>query len=283
MKARGLAWFGLAVLTATAPATAADLPTKAPRPPAAFSWTGFYVGVNAGSAWGRTSNSVESGDPNSLVLATDPTRDLLGSFRQHGVIVGGQAGYNWQLGGSWIAGFETDIQAGRIKGSGLYAVPGESFAREHSLDWFGTIRGRLGFLATPNWLIYGTGGLAYGRTRASGLYTLGPFPGNADIEVTATGVILCAAPAFTVAVCYSGADARTSIGWTAGAGVEYAVSGNWSGKLEYLHVDLGRQTVTLSNPSIPGLFFGLGFRERVDIFRAGVNYRFGQSALVGRY
>jgi outer membrane immunogenic protein len=273
------------------PAFAADMAVKAPPPaPAPVStWTGFYLGPNAGYGWGSTSGDIVSSDPlTALVLSFGFAPPYASSFHQSGGIVGGQVGYNWQLSQTWVAGFEADIQYAHIEGSSFHTVfdnPanfGTNFPlgvrTERKLDWFGTVRGRLGFLATPSLLIYGTGGLAYGNTRASGSVTLRAPPGGGEnIFIHSTGCIAeSPAGAFPAAnTCYAGSDSRTTVGWTAGAGIEYRLFTNLTAKLEYLHLDLGNQTVTLASTTTPGVFMGYGFNhEQVDIIRAGLNYQF---------
>jgi outer membrane immunogenic protein len=151
-------------------ATAADLPVKAP-PPApvmapVWNWSGFYIGVNGGYSWGRSSRDLNFFNPLNGVTLTTGTgggRDLDGG------VFGGQLGYNWQT-GNWILGIETDAQWTGQKGSttvlcpvaGCFPGRGTAAALSDELEWFGTFRGRGGVLVTPSFLLYVTGGLAYG-------------------------------------------------------------------------------------------------------------------------
>jgi outer membrane immunogenic protein len=307
MKTFLFAGIGFAALVA-APAVAADLkvkaPVKAPPPAPVYSWTGFYVGLNAGYGWGNLSADIESSDPASAAFLNQagingPTfsSSFASSFRQKGGLVGVQAGYNWQFAGNWVAGFETDIQYAHIKDSfsnRIFLQPGFfgtnfpfDLNSERKLDWFGTVRGRLGVLLYPNVLVYGTAGLAYGHTQGSGSIVLAPPPGSANsVNFPGGGLTFsCAATGPATATCYSGSNSRTSVGWTAGAGFEVNLWSNVTAKLEYLHVDLGGQTVTLVSPppSTPGVFLGYRFnQERVDIVRVGVNYAFG-GPVVAKY
>jgi outer membrane immunogenic protein len=255
MMKRLLGSAALAMMLA-APAMAADMAVKAPLykappPPPVLSWTGFYLGANAGYGWGRTSNTADPGDPATAFFlggGVFTPEQFATSVRQSGVIAGAQAGYNWQLSPNWVGGIEADLQYAHVKGSPvttLLLAPGFPWTNEveRSLQWFGTVRGRLGFLATPNLLLYGTAGLAYGETKASGTIS----------NVSAGGILVIAVPpaAFVCigpAACYAGSSTRTSVGWTAGVGGEYKITGNWSAKLEYLHVELPGQTVTLASP-----------------------------------
>ena len=156
-------------------ATAADLPVKAP-PPApvmapVWNWSGFYIGVNGGYSWGRSSRDLNFFNPLngvSLTTGTGGGRDLDGG------VFGGQLGYNWQT-GNWVLGIETDAQWTGQKGSTTVLCPvvgcfptavaagtGVGAALSDKLEWFGTFRGRGGVLVTPSVLLYATGGLAYG-------------------------------------------------------------------------------------------------------------------------
>src|SRR5207237_3144622 len=152
-----------------------------------------------------------------------------------GFIGGGQIGYNWQA-GNFVAGVEADIQwlSGRGSGTVATSIPLPTFpgnfinttlAATNSVDWLGTLRGRAGFTLAPAFLIYATGGLAYGEAKSSTAINqvlVGPATGGAN------------APYASVAN-----FSETRVGWTAGAGGEWMFSGNWSAKLEYLHYDLG--------------------------------------------
>ena len=102
------------------------------------------------------------------------------------------------------------------------------------VNWYGTVRGRLGY-AFNNVLVYGTGGLAYGGV-------------DSRIENSSTYKV-----------------SSTNTGWTAGGGVEYMFAPNWSGKIEYLHIDLGWTPEPLSLKS----------ETEFDVVRAGVNYHVG--------
>lgn len=257
-------------------AAAADLParvyTKAPPPlEAAYTWTGFYVGGNIGGGWSHDSGAPRCADgagvPNGALCQNVPGSTINGS----GLIGGGQIGYNWQVGPSWLLGVEADIQGADINGStivngpfaffgGGLAVPAAEFAASEKLDWFGTARGRVGAIIGPA-LVYVTGGLAYGHAQLDTKFTSPTaFPASAGV---------------------------TRTGWTAGAGVEWGFTSNWSAKLEGLYYDLGTTTLT-AGPVAPvgagaiGFVRGKDFDLRGAIARVGLNYHFG-GPVVAKY
>ncbi len=286
-------------------ASAADLPLKAPAvAPPPLSWTGFYAGVNAGGTWSnndievqstpvfQASNAVASGAAAvSNAAAAGGTANLSGG-NGAGFIGGAQVGYNWQLTSTFVAGIEADIQG--VAGSGSNAtattvVPTgltitippavtptsvnvtTNMSARKSLDYLGTVRGRIGYLFTPALLVYGTGGLAYGGVslNVSGVQSVNPLPGGP--------------PPFQQAVGFGGgtfSDAR--VGWTAGIGAEWKFRPKWSAKIEYLHYDLGvfQTTVgTTSELTIAGTTAWINAtsaRARFDgdVVRVGLNYLF---------
>jgi len=277
----------LALAGAIQPTAAADLAVapayKAPAIVEIWSWTGFYVGLNGGYSWGRSRTdlgffSTVTGLP--IATAGSITNN---NFNLNGGVFGAQTGYNWQA-GNFVAGVEADIQWSGQKGSTAFVcaatpgggafgpcAPGLTFTPpgatgvnvsvEEKLQWFGTLRGRAGGLITPSVLAYVTYGLAYGEIKTDG--TLGGF--------TANGTAVAAA--FSKSI--------TKAGWTVGAGLEGRLGGNWTGKIEYLYMDLGSVSATFVNPlgSI-----GVSYSSKVtdNIFRAGVNYHFN-APLVARY
>jgi len=227
----------------TAPTRAADLPVKAPAAAMAapFTWTGFYLGINGG---GGTAKFDRVG-----VYDSNPVKD---SHNNTGYFIGGQLGYNWQFSPSWVFGIEADFQgsnfhdsftcgAGPASGGSCYDSTSDA---GFGIDNFGTVRGRLGF-AMANWLIYGTGGYAWGRVRYDANDYL---PNN------------------------TGTTKITQSGWVAGAGIEYAIARNWSVKAEYLHIDLGSKTHDPIPSSTPDYIVNIN--ATMDIGRFGVNYRF---------
>src|SRR6266700_5037879 len=207
-----------------------------PPPPPVYSWTGLYWGGNVGYSWGDAKNE-------ATVLGVGTFSE---SAKIDGVIGGFQSGYNYQF-GAWVWGFETDIQASGQKGGSTFLLnPLATLTTDHKLDWFGTSRSRLGFWATPNILLYGTFGVAYGRVKDT---------------FTVSGV----APAVATV-----RDVKA--GWTAGAGIEGALGGGWSAKLEYLYIDLGKLEQTLSTAAGTETFSS---RVTDNIVRVGLNYRWG--------
>lgn len=235
------------VLAATALVSAAAMTTAANAAdisPAAYDWSGFYFGLNAGAAFNNSDieNDLRyTGDGVDLVGDSDPEipaseiNEILGDFGSElggddTVFTGGaMIGYNWQH-ESLVLGVEADINyvgfsedRSRDFGDLRDVLPIESDdpitgSSDLSFDanWFGTIRGRLGF-AADNLLFYGTGGLAYGHMEASADVQVG------DGDETAR---------------YSASTDTTNWGWTVGGGMEYGID-NWSVGIEYLYVDLG--------------------------------------------
>jgi outer membrane immunogenic protein len=229
-------------------ALAADLAPvfKAPPPPPPM-WTGFYAGLNLGWAWGRNDEVAcpidnEGGSHACFTspTSTDPSGVIsiarFSSSHPSGVIGGGQFGYNYQLDSNWVLGFEADIQGANIEGSftDRFATPSTFTERT---DWLATVRGRVGYLFTPNLLVYGTAGLAYG-----------------GVEATASNVFGTSIAHFE--------GSRT--GWTAGGGVEWLVTRNLSVKGEALYYDLGSVSV----------FPGWDVKFDGVILRAGLNFHF---------
>lgn len=293
----------LAALALGAPisvAMAADLPVKAlPMQPVAiaYNWTGFYIGGNVGYSWGRDPYDVAGastvrtrqfrafGLPAETLLSdvtvAGPAFASSGTANIDGAVAGGQAGYNWQS-NIWVFGLETDLQWTGQRGSTSFCLtagcPAGSFIAnaDYKLQWFGTFRGRAGWLVDPRVLLYVTGGLAYGQFKAD--YTSGVV--GLPLGVTSTST--------------------TRPGWTIGGGIEGALSNNWTVKAEYLYVDLGSSTsgalggaTSTVLPNVPNqgfttvidtAFAGTATtRLRDNIVRLGINYHFVPDAVVARY
>jgi outer membrane immunogenic protein len=257
-------------------ASAADLPAKAYAPPAPpiYSWTGFYVGINGGFV-GSNSDTVNNvgTDTDGLGLGTALAVGAI-PFSTNGLgvtggMVGGTAGYNWQVNPSWVVGFEGDIDwvsAKRTFDTGFTSGVDTVYSR--ALDWLATFRGRVGFIAVPSFLFYGTAGGAVGQTKV----------GNQFICPTPT----CIPPSFAEASTVN-TNTTTAAGWTAGAGVEWMFAPNWSFKAEYLFVDLGshRSTIVYTYPPDTSSLTST-VKDTFSIVRVGVNYTFG-GPVVARY
>jgi outer membrane immunogenic protein len=214
---------------------------------------GGRIGGNVGYGWGN-GNTDFSFLPTPVDFGVNNA--TLGA-RSTGVTGGAQFGYNWQI-GSLVTGLEADIQGSSIKGSAratsIFAStgapdPGGTFlSSEPKLSWFGTLRGRLGVTVTPELLLYGTGGLAYGHVDASATWGRDVF-----------------APASV---------SKTKVGWTVGAGAEWMFAHNWSAKLEYLYVDLGNESAIGNFTPVIVAKVGYTWHTQENIVRAGVNYHF---------
>jgi outer membrane immunogenic protein len=275
---------GAAVVAAVAgSAQAADMPLKArPVPVPVYTWTGFYGGINGGYAWsGDRATTFTPGDPliqgqtcgGGIALNTCA---LPASSKLQGGFGGLQAGYNWQVSPFFLAGLEADFQGSAIHGSAtnpifrMGAVPAQ-IATEHKVTWFGTVRGRLGFLPTDRLLIYGTGGFAYGRVEA-----------NSQLSVGAATAFVGGGFGFDCNVvfptCFTGNSTRTATGWTAGGGSEFALSQNISLKGEYLYVNLGTNdyalVALLAAPGNQPSSFIVSRKVDFSLARVGLNFRF---------
>ncbi len=178
MKKALLGVLAAAAILASGYASAADMPVKAPPPPApVYSWSGFYLGVSVGGRWSDptwTTNCVGANPCSpSNIFAAFATANPSVSFDEPTVRAGGYFGYNWQLSPLWVAGLETDLAYGDGSHTmagipGLFtAITGPGGASSSLKEgWDGSIRARLGFLVTPAVLIYGTGGVAWQRVEA---------------------------------------------------------------------------------------------------------------------
>jgi outer membrane immunogenic protein len=255
----------------------APIYTKAPMMAPVYSWTGGYIGVNAGYAWGDSEASTSSVfslagffDPVSVPLVNAAGTQTI---KPNGFTGGGQIGYNWQASSVTVFGLEADFEYFGLKGSvtssGPY-FPGSlsGFAINQSVrtDWLATFRARLGFLVTPSTLLYVTGGGAV--TNLQGTFTFNDNLPNA----------------FSTE---SGSFNTTKLGWTAGGGVEWAMWSGWSAKAEYLFVSFPTATTTSNNFStifgpVPGQVFTHSLDLDAHIVRVGLNYKFG-GPVVAKY
>jgi outer membrane immunogenic protein len=248
---RALIIAGVASFALASGALAADLPSiKGPpvyaSPPPALSWTGFYIGVNAG--YGFDPTRFDAYGPAFLAGASIPSGGFIG---------GGQVGFNYEFpettlaGANFVIGGEADFEGSTVQGSTVIAPPITTLTGPVSskLDWLGTARARLG-LAFGNVLPYVTGGFAYAHEN---VYQSGPgasAPANWSIGSTPTG-------------------------WAAGAGLEYAFTRNLSVKAEYLYVDLSRTTGLVPGDG-PGVFQTA--HPTLNVVRAGLDWKFDWSA-----
>jgi outer membrane immunogenic protein len=144
------------------------------------------------------------------------------------------------------------------------------------IEWFGTVRGRIGPTITPTILAYVTGGLAYGEVKASDTVTGTNLVGAQGVNTPPTAVPVAA----------SFGNSSTRIGWTVGAGLEGAIGGNWTAKIEYLYIDLGNISGSFVTPIIApsGNFVTASYNSHItdNVLRVGVNYRFA-GPVVAKY
>ncbi|GJD63220.1 outer membrane protein [Methylobacterium frigidaeris] len=277
----------LAAFTAlTTVAAAADLPRRAAPPPVftpvpVFTWTGFYLGVNAGYGFDANSrNTSRYSLPAGSVFGSEDTNGIVtlntNRTKNDGFTGGAQIGYNYQFtpGSGFVIGFEADAQyvdfARRTRGTlnyGFTGNPGFAFAPPsaavftsgNGLDYFGTVRGRVGY-AFDRTLVYGTGGFAYGS-------------GSEDQEFAASKKL------------------RDSFrtGYAAGGGIEYALptdsflnffrSNAVTLKVEGLYVNLDSKKNAFRGVYDEDLnaayLRGAAANTEFAVVRAGLNYKFG--------
>ena len=251
-----------------------------------YNWTGFYLGGNVGYGFGQSRTDVFFSDAGTGTppLATGS------SSKFNGVLGGAQTGYNWQA-GYWLLGLEVDIQHTNQRATRSYACPGTlcnsgiagfdapaSLVHTQELDWFGTLRARVGVTATPDALLYATGGLAL-----AGISHVGTISGASLTPVLdengAPALDANTNPITTRGSNTAGLfDQTTKLGWAAGVGVETHLIGNLSGKIEYLHMNFAADSVSAGNPNnATPLAVGLHSRITDDIVRVGLNYRLEES------
>jgi outer membrane immunogenic protein len=200
-------------------------------------------------------------------------------FDVKGGVGGFQLGYNWRLDQRWVGGFETDLSFGEIKGDGAATSTFfgglDTIAVSEKIKWFGTVRARLGWLLTDELLVYGTGGIAYGRVAldASDTASQGFGFGLGNVSFVSFGCTV-GKP------CFTGASSDHLTGWTAGGGAEWLLGNNWSLKAEYLYVNLGEHAFPMTATRIltPGDTPATVTINSGDIdfhtARAGLNLRF---------
>lgn len=202
-----------ATVMCIATAQAADMPIKAPaKAPVAvtYSWTGFYLGINGGGAWGKSSFDYVAG--------------ASVGHNNKGGLIGATLGYNYQLPSHWVLGVEADWDWASIKGSS--SCPNPAFECNTKISSIGTLRGRAGY-AWNNVLLYATGGLAWERVNVETVNLAG-------LAIPTSGTS-------------TNGTKKWVTGWTVGAGLEYGFAKNWSAKLEYLYADFGTHRYTVDN------------------------------------
>lgn len=239
----------------------------APMPECDFTWTGFYLGGNFGYGWGNADTDFDP-RPSQAVFGPALAPTTLDDINPDGFIGGGQVGYNWQWNKWFVLGLEADFQGSDMEDSdfqspiiGVGGVPqgADSFLFTHErMQYFGTVRGRLGISPWCRLLIYATGGMAYGNVDYAG-----------QTVYFANSPILQQFPtSFT----------ETNIGWTAGGGIEYAINHHWSIRAEYLYYDLGDQdrSAIFINAGVPTPPFAVHYNWETqgNIVRGGINYKF---------
>jgi outer membrane immunogenic protein len=257
-----------ALLGLTAGAMAADLPSRrvAPAPYVAvpvFTWTGFYVGVNAG--YGFSNNDRNDNYPYYTGVVA-PYYGYDNDRSRDGFVGGGQIGYNYQV-GQFVIGVEADIQYadlngrrndGYLYGTAFPASYAYGYGNNRGIDWFGTVRARAG-VAFDRALLYVTGGFAYGGgdSNNNNYYYASTYPYGYNNDDDIRG------------------------GWVVGGGLEYAFTPNWTAKIEGLYVSLDRSRNNNYYYGAP-VVTTVGYpyynnrhnNDEFGVVRVGLNYKF---------
>jgi outer membrane immunogenic protein len=239
-------------LTAKSP-LAMKAPRMAPPPP---SWTGFYVGGDAGAAW-LSESATWNPLPNPATFGVFPN-----SANDRGVafLGGAHAGYDYQAMPDWVVGVEGDWTWTKAGGTstqpwipepGLPVVSGSESVMSANLDWLASARGRIGYLVTPDTLAYATGGTAWAKIDYSAVST-DPGIGSATTN-----------------------SSSTETGYAVGGGLEWMMTDNWTVRAEYLYYQFNKGPNVIAQA--PGGFVPSNFvwgNANISVARAGVSYKF---------
>ncbi len=287
MRRLSLALFSaVSVVAFTQIASAADLgrpvyKAPPPPPPPVADWSGVYVGIEGGYGWGHQSiDPAFSPDMNAIAVMMEwiqvqTPSPSIGSVHQNGWLFGGFAGVQKQW-GSWVLGIEGDFDGADIKGSAESSVVANgvpcqlggsgctvtrSLSIDSKIDELGSVRGKVGWSFAPNWLLYGTGGLAFAHVKEDAtlnqdvIYDLQPWP-----ETTSA----------------SGGASR--LGWAAGAGLDWKLpvdaGSAWVFGVEYLHYEFPADTITLADNLGYEGSFAINTKQSVDTVKGRISYLF---------
>lgn len=240
---KNLLFAGTASVVMIGTAQAADI-----IEPAAYDWTGPYIGLQAGYAWGNNDVSPDieeiTTEPQALdAVILSPPED--GDIDIDGFVGGAHLGYNFQA-DSLVFGLEGDIEYADLSGDTDVFFDSEDEEpigeAEQNIDWLGSLRLRLGY-AMDRALIYATGGLAVGGV-------------DVKVSIDQTG---------------DESESETAWGWTVGGGLEYAFTDDLSARIEYRYTDLGNTDVSIDNLGFAG---DVEFEHTFHAVRAGLSWHF---------
>jgi outer membrane immunogenic protein len=276
-----LATAALVALSSAAYAADMGMPLKAPPPlpPPVQDWSGVYVGLEGGYEW-ATQNLSPAYDPfYSVGKYWGVTVPTVSSVSQSGWLFGGFAGVQKQW-GSWVLGLEGDFDADDSDGSTTSTVVHNFCVRcaddkpvdytstrsaeiEAKIDELGSMRGKVGWAFSPNWLIYGTGGLAFAHVQDTA---------TATDSLGYTG----SPPFFTHTANWSGGESM--LGWAAGAGIDWKWQIDPGSAVilgvEYLHYQFDTNSITLPDSFGNGGAIGLNTKETVDTIKGRISWLF---------
>jgi len=266
----------IATLAFAGVAQAADLPVKAPAPPApvVYNWTGCYWGGHVGWGWSRKTVSEDFRAFPVVPEAVAPAPVLLhasGKIDTSGALYGSQVGCNYQFASNWVIGVEGSFSGADINGQNInpldaFLIDGDRDNFNHvKIDWIASVTGRLGFvlynspLFFNNTLVYVKGGGAWAHDRWNVSDTLFGQP--------------------------FGERTQTRSGWTIGGGLEWAWSfaPGWTSFTEYAHYDFGHKSLITADDirvARTGDAIRFDVTQRVDVVKFGLNYRFNWSTPV---
>jgi outer membrane immunogenic protein len=256
--------FGLALAAAmgVGTAVAADVVPDYRAPPEVVvpsTWTGFYAGANAGGTWTDT-RALWEPVPTSALFGVLP---IAGNTGGSSAIGGLQVGYNWQVVPAWVIGLESDwswahtgtsVTAPWIVNPGGGAVSRSFTIMSSTLDWVSSLRARLGYLVTPDFMLYGTAGGALGKIDYAASNSGGAIP-------------------YTTSTAFS----RTQGGWVAGGGLEWMITPNWLLRGEYLYYSLDGSPSVVAGSVTPIPLGASGYswsNTNASVARAALSYRF---------
>jgi outer membrane immunogenic protein len=240
MKTTVLGGAAASLLTISAFAADLGIPAAPPQvvvPP--FTWTSCYAGLHAGGGWGKKDLTDTVGVFSGVTGFASANVDV------NGYMLGGQIGCDYQFTPSWVVGIEGAASGGNIGNTTTVAVPGDSASFKATTDFLASITGRIGY-AWDRWMFYGKGGVALVGDRYH---------------------------ATDVAQTYAFDGTENRLGWTAGAGIEWAFDPEWSVKLEYDYYGFGQKSVTFIDGTINvGVNAPVNIRQNIQVVTLGINF-----------